>query len=95
MKASETEVPPKRVLNWLTVVGLISAAVLAAVALGAVREQVIAQLHAINPTASAVPRSVRPSKIHGVYVCFDIHGDSELSYAYWRLLPRPHVDFTK
>jgi hypothetical protein len=95
MKATETELPPRHVLNALTVIGLIVATVLATVAFLAVRQQVVTQLHAISPTASLVPRSIHPSKTHGIYVSFDIRGDSELSYAYWRLLPSPHVDFTK
>jgi hypothetical protein len=95
MKATETELPPKRAFNGLTIIGLIIAVVLATVASVAVREQVITQLHVINPAASLSPRSIHPSKTHGIYVSFDIRGDSELSYAYWRLLPSPHVDFTK
>ncbi len=95
MKTTETKLPPKRALYGLIVIGLVIAVVPATVASIAVREQVLTELHAINPAASLVPRSICPSKTHGIYVSFDIRGDSELSYAYWRLLPTPHVDFTK
>ena len=97
MKATETDLPPKRFLIGFTIVGLIIiiVGVLASVAFLAARDQVVTQLHAINPAASVVPRSINLSKTHGIYLSFDIRGDSELSYAYWRLLPSPHVDFTK
>jgi hypothetical protein len=95
MNATDTELPPKRAFNALAIIGLIIPVMLAKVAFLAVREQVTTQLHEINPAASLVPRSIHPSMTHGIYVSFEICGDSEVSYAYWRLLPSPHVDLTK
>jgi hypothetical protein len=85
----------KAIRFGLAIVGCLLVGVVAIASFVATRQQVLSQLHAINPAASITPSGIHPSKTFGIYLSYDIHGDSELSYAYWRLLPSPHVEFTK
>ncbi len=58
------------------------------------RKQVEQRLHKFSPGASITYRGFRPSRTHGFYFSFDVHGD-EYRSAHWRLIPEGHIDFSK
>lgn len=58
------------------------------------RYQVQKKLHSFSPGASISFQEVRPSRDHGLYFTFHVHGH-EYSYGYWRLFPLGQIDFSK
>jgi hypothetical protein len=45
-----------------------------------------------EPMATITVKEMGPSKTYIFYVTFEIHGHTQLNYAYWRLLPFRQID---
>lgn len=48
-----------------------------------------------EPMATITVKDMGPSKAYIFYITFEIHGHTQLNYAYWRLLPFRQVDVSK
>jgi hypothetical protein len=45
-----------------------------------------------EPMATIAVKEMGPSKTYIFYITFEIHGHTQLNYAYWRLLPFRQID---
>jgi hypothetical protein len=48
-----------------------------------------------EPMATITVKDMGPSKTYIFYITFEIHGHTQLNYAYWRLLPFRQIDVSK
>ncbi len=96
----ETELSQLPKHKWRSVAKKVIAAMLLSVAI------MLAGIHSLakhdvlfwlrdEPMATITVKDMGPSKAYIFYITFEIHGHTQLNYAYWRLLPFRQIDVSK